>query len=385
MPATAQPETSFSPDELRTIQSLSLAALPAAPSDPTNAVIDDPAAMALGATLFFDMRMSKNGKVACSTCHQIGKDFQDGLPLGKGIGTMNRRTQPLAGVAWQSSFFWDGRKDSLWSQALAPLEKPEEHGLTRTWIAHFMAANFRERYERIFGPLPDLDGLPPDAGPLGSDEQFLAWADDMDAKQREAVNRVFANVGKAIAAFERTLNPPETRFDRFAKALRNGETPDDGARLTDQQIAGLKLFIGRGNCIACHNGPRFTDGRFHNTGVPPRPDVAEDLGAMIGEILASEDEFSCRGIYVDAPATDCAPTVTAARPDWAMAFKTPSLRGVAERPPYMHAGQFQTLDDVLNHYSTAAPAALGMSKLRPLDLDRQDKNALIVFLESISE
>ena len=68
-----------------------------------------------------------------------------------------------------------------------------------------------------------------------------------------------------------------------------------------------------------------------------------------------------------------------------MAFKTPSLRGVAERPPYMHAGQFQTLDDVLNHYSTAAPAALGMSKLRPLDLDRQDKNALIVFLESISE
>ena len=100
-----------------------MAKLPPDPRTHQARLRGNPAAMALGATLFFDMRMSKNGAVACSTCHQIGRQFQDGIPLGKGIATMNRRTQPLAGVAWQRWFFWDGRKDSLWSQAFAAAGK----------------------------------------------------------------------------------------------------------------------------------------------------------------------------------------------------------------------------------------------------------------------
>lgn len=375
----------FTASERYQIEALSLAKLPPLPRDPTNEVEGDPAAMALGATLFFDMRMSKNGAVACSTCHQIGRQFQDGLPLGKGIATINRRTQPLTGVAWQRWFFWDGRKDSLWSQALAPLEKPQEHGLNRTWYAHFMARNFKERYERIFEPMPDLSRVPPNAGPFNSDEARDAWG-AMSEPDREAVDRVFVNIGKAIAAFETSIDFPETRFDRFAKAIAEGRRPEGDAALSDDEIAGLKLFIGRGNCDFCHAGPRFTDDGFHNTGVPAVPTLPIDRGRRDGFIQLFADQFSCRGKFNAAPPRYCpsqdAFTMTGRQVE--RAFKTPSLRGVAARPPYMHAGQFKTLERVLEHYSAAPAAESGKSEVAPLDLSADEKAALVAFLTTLS-
>jgi len=387
--AGAQAQTSlaaqFSPAELHQIEALSLAKLPPRPRDPTNQVEDSPAAMALGATLFFDMRMSKNGAVACSTCHQIGRQFQDGIPLGKGVATMNRRTQPLAGVAWQRWFFWDGRKDSLWSQALGPLEKPQEHGLNRTWYAHFMADNFKERYERIFGPMPDLSRVPANAGPFNSDENRQAWG-EMNQKDRDAVNTIFVNIGKAIAAFETSIDFPETRFDRFTKALVAGLEPEGDDAFSDEEIAGLKLFVGRGNCDFCHAGPRFTDDGFHNTGVPADPSLPIDRGRRDGFVQLFADEFNCRGKFNAAPARYCPPqsdfTMTGREVE--RAFKTPSLRGVAARPPYMHAGQFETLERVVDHYSAAPQAESGKSEVAPLNLSAEDKAALIAFLKTLS-
>ena len=218
---------SFSDAERATIASMSLAALPPLPADPTNKYADDPAAAALGATLFFDQRMSIDGVVACGTCHLIDRQFQDDLPRGRGVGVTNRRTMPLAGVAWGPWFFWDGRRDSLWAQALTPLEDQREHAATRAFYAHFVAENFNERYQRIFGPLPDLSSVPRHAGPFGRDAEKAAWA-SMSPEQQDGVNRVFANLGKAIAAFERSIVPEETRFDRFAKAMAAGEKPDRG-------------------------------------------------------------------------------------------------------------------------------------------------------------
>jgi cytochrome c peroxidase len=223
--ATGCQPTSFTDAEKEMIASLALAALPPLPGDPTNKVADDPAAAAFGATLFFDARLSRDGTVSCSTCHLIDRQFQDDLPLAKGIGTTNRRTMPLAGVAWSPWFFWDGRRDSLWAQALVPMENPVEHGGNRTGFVHFIAANFRERYERIFAPLPDLSGLPKNAGPFGNDAEKAAWHAMTDA-QREDIDRVFSNLGKAIAAFERSIVPEETRFDRFAAALQTGKRPE---------------------------------------------------------------------------------------------------------------------------------------------------------------
>lgn len=375
----------FTPSELYQIEALSLAKLPPRPRDPTNEVEDSPAAMALGATLFFDMRMSANGAVACSTCHQIGRQFQDGIPLGRGISTMNRRTQPLAGVAWQRWFFWDGRKDSLWSQALGPLEKPQEHGLNRTWYAHYMADNFEERYERIFGPIPDLSNVPANAGPFNSDENRQAWG-AMSQEDRDAVNRIFVNIGKAIAAFETSIDFPETRFDRFAKALAEGREAEGDAAFSGAEIAGLKLFVGRGNCDFCHAGPRFTDDGFHNTGVPVDPSLPVDRGRRDGFVQLFADEFSCRGKFNAAPPRYCPPqdmfTMTGREVE--RAFKTPSLRGVAARAPYMHSGQFESLERVVDHYSSAPQAESGRSEVAPLSLNDEDKAALIAFLETLS-
>jgi cytochrome c peroxidase len=374
----------FSPSELHQIEALSLANLSPRPRDPTNEVEDSPAAMALGATLFFDMRMSKNGAVACSTCHQIGRQFQDGIPLGKGVSIMNRRTQPLAGVAWQRWFFWDGRKDSLWSQALGPLEKPQEHGLNRTWYAHFMADNFKERYERIFGPMPDLSRVPANAGPFNSDKDRQAWR-AMRQQDRDAVDRIFVNIGKAIAAFETSIDFPETRFDRFAKALVRAREPEGDAAFSEEEIAGLKLFVGRGNCDFCHAGPRFTDDGFHNTGVPAVPSLPLDRGRRDGFVQLFADEFSCRGKFNAAPPRYCPPEseFTMTGPEVERAFKTPSLRGAAARPPYMHSGQFESLERVLQHYSSAPEAESGKSEVAPLNLNAAEKAALIAFLRTL--
>ena len=122
---------------------MSLAALEPLPRDPTNRVADDPRAADLGRRLFFDTRLSSNGRVACSTCHQPDRAFQDGIALAAGVGTTARRTMPIAGMARSPFLFWDGRKDSLWAQALGPLESPVEHGGTRAQYAHVVADALR--------------------------------------------------------------------------------------------------------------------------------------------------------------------------------------------------------------------------------------------------
>ena len=107
---------------------LSLGALEALPPDPSNRWAEDERAADLGHRLFFDARLSANGRVSCATCHDPDRDFQDGVPLAKGVGTTERRTMPVAATAYSPFLFWDGRKDSQWAQALGPLESPVEHG-----------------------------------------------------------------------------------------------------------------------------------------------------------------------------------------------------------------------------------------------------------------
>ena len=135
------------------LKSMSLSSLEPLAPDPSNKFGDDPRAAALGEALFFDTRLSGNGKVSCATCHVPGKDFQDGTPLGHGVGTTGRRTMPIAGTAHNAWFFWDGRASSQWEQALGPLESAVEHGGTRTEYAHVIAEHYRGAYEATFGSL----------------------------------------------------------------------------------------------------------------------------------------------------------------------------------------------------------------------------------------
>ncbi|WP_269929814.1 cytochrome-c peroxidase [Aminobacter sp. HY435] len=376
----------FTEAEKRTIASMSLSALAPLPLDPTNRFADDPGAAALGATLFFDTGMSRDGNVACGTCHKIDRQFQDDLPRGVGVGETNRRTMPLAGVARDPFLFWDGRRDSLWSQALAPLENPLEHAGNRAAYVHYLKRRFGERYERIFRPLPDLTGVPANAGPFGTPAEQAAWAALSDT-QRDGVNMAFADIGKAIAAFERALVHPPTRFDRFADALAKGAAPAGDAALSEEEQAGLRLFIGRANCSTCHTGPRFTDNHFHNTGVPPVAGLPADRGriAVVEEVLA--DPFNCFGKLRDGGEEACGELrfMQKSAPELVRAYKTPSLRGVADRAPFMHAGQFATLEKVLDHYVGAPASVEGETEIHPVALSERERGALVAFLKTLSE
>src|SRR5687767_1180349 len=164
----------WSEEDVAQLSSMSLRELGPSPADPTNRVADDPRAAALGRKLFFDPRLSANGRVSCATCHIPEREFQDGIPLAKGVAVTNRRTMPIAGMAHSPFLFWDGRKDSLWAQALGPLESPVEHGGTREQYAQVVAAHYRADYQAIFGAMPALS-------------------------TRDEATSVFVNMGKAIA------------------------------------------------------------------------------------------------------------------------------------------------------------------------------------------
>ena len=371
--------TSVELDERR---SMSLTALEALPSDPTNAVADDSRAADLGRRLFFDTRLSSNGRVACTTCHQPDRGFQDGIALATGVGTTARRTMPIAGMARSPFLFWDGRKDSLWAQALGPLESAVEHGGTRAQYAHAVADHYRGEYEAVFGPLPDLSAFPPSAAPTGNESATAAWIALSEA-QRDAVTRVFVNIGKAIAADERGIEFGASRFDNYVAAATIGQS---GQRiLTDDEVAGLRLFIGRANCTQCHNGALFTSNEFHNTGVPPRLGLAMDHGRLTGAAAVLRDEFNCRSRWSDARER-CSELLFIVTGEHTLdrAYKVPSLRNVAERAPYMHAGQFATLSEVLDHYNRAPAAATGHTDLRPLRLKPIELRQLEAFLRTLS-
>jgi cytochrome c peroxidase len=354
---------SWSRDELAVLASLSLRRLPPVPVDASNAVERLPAAIELGRRLFGDARFSANGAVSCATCHDPQKQFQDGLPVGRGVGTGARRAMPIVGAGYSPWLFWDGRKDSLWAQALGPLEDAVEHGGNRTRYAHLIAANYRKEFEAVFGAMPTLDGLPRDAGPNGAAAEKAAWA-AMDARRRDDVSRVFANMGKAIAAYEKSLQHERSRLDRYVDAVTAGRSADPGV-LQPDEIKGLRLFVGKAQCVTCHNGPLLTDQQFHNTGVPPREPTRPDRGRADATAKVRSDEFNCLGRFSDAQPRQCQELRFMVEDDPASvgAFKTPGLRGVAQRAPYMHAGQLATLEQVVQHYVAAPHAAVGHSEL----------------------
>jgi cytochrome c peroxidase len=145
----------WSEEERRLIASLSLDSLPPLPSDPSNLVADEPAAAEFGHRLYFDTRLSSNGQVACATCHKPELMFTDGLALAVGVGIGPMHTPSLVGLSYSPWFYWDGRKDSQWAQALAPLEAKHEHATDRVQLLHLISSDtvYRDMYENVFGPL----------------------------------------------------------------------------------------------------------------------------------------------------------------------------------------------------------------------------------------
>jgi len=372
-------------EERATLRSMWIGSAGAPPADPSNRYANDARAAALGRRLFFDSSLSANGKVACATCHLPKREFQDGLPLGRGVGVTGRRTMTIVGTAYSPWFFWDGRSDSQWSQALGPLESAVEHGGTRALYARVIRQQYRRQYEQLFGPLPSLSSVPSSAGPNGTVAERDAWAALSDAT-RDSITRVFVNIGKSIAAFERGIQYGPSRFDRYVARIVDASPSNvkpAASQLSPTEVAGLRVFLGSGRCIRCHTGPMLTDNQFHNVGVVDRANP--DSGRAIGVRQAIASEFNCLGPFSDAKPSECGELTFVAKDgvELVQAFRTPSLRNIGRRPPYGHAGQFSTLSAVLDHYNRAPRASAGRSELEPLRLSATELRQLEAFLRTL--
>ena len=389
-------EPTFSPDEVARI--LEHSPLPAPPPDPTNAVYEEPAAARLGQALFFDKRLSGTGETSCATCHEPERSWTDGKKTASAASVLSRNTPAIWNVAYNRWFFWDGRKDTLWSQALTPLEDPREHAGNRLQYVHFVLEDpdYRRAYTEVFGEPPDLSDpirFPREGRPVPGDPDHphrLNWT-SMTARDRETTNRVFSNLGKAIAAYERQIVSRSAPFDHFVEGLREGDAEKQAA-IPDAAKRGLALFLGKGRCFLCHTGPNFTDLEFHNDRVPGgEGEGALDMGRFLGVIQVREDEFNGIGLYSDDPTGPARDKVAflVRNVHSRGELKTPTLRNVARTAPYMHNGQFETLADVVRFYSKlegALPVHKGAERLLvPVNLSEAEELDLIAFLESLTD
>jgi len=362
------------------------------PEDATNRFSDDVAAARLGEKLFFDPGLSGDGNSSCATCHDPEKHFTDGKTHPRGFNRIPRDTPTLLDVSRHRWWGWDGRWDSLWMQALAPIEAEEEMKGDRLLVLRHIAATepLRAQYQQLFGSLPDLAGLPERAYRGGfSTESWQA----ISSSRRLEVDRAFANVGKAIASFERSLPAPSTPFDRYLDALAR-EDLEDAKKYPISARRGFHWFLSEGNCISCHGGPLLSDGEFHDTGILSSGSTARDAGRYGGVQELRAGPFRSSGHFSDAPKGATARRTDSLRRDASLwgAFRTPSLRYLVGTEPYFHDGGMKDLRAVIRFYSWregARPVGAGHSHqgetlLKAFTLTRQEEDDLIHFLESLS-
>lgn len=417
-------EPDFTPQEWAALQALAPDPLPHAPPDPSNDWADDPLAAAFGHRLFFTPVFAGQlldgdqngtgtslgnkgdvGKVACTSCHVPEDAFTDTRSPSKqislGAGWGKRRAPSLLDIGQAGVLMWDGRHDTMYNQVFGPFESPVEMNSSRLFVAQQVFALFREEYEAIFGPMPPMDdtsrfpalsaeltGCTPLDGqaPMVCDGEIHgspgdgAEFDGMTEEDQDAVTRVVVNVGKAIGAYERLLECGAGRFDAWIHG-------DDDA-VTASEKRGAKLFIGAGNCVSCHSGPFMSDQQFHNVGLVPTIVAssfidADDRGAILGLAAALEDPLNVAGVFSDG---DDGRLPAKVGPEHDGAFRTPTLRCVAQRPSFFHTGQALGLAPVVAFFDRGGdPPGLypGVSEIEPLGLTAQERDDLVAFLRTL--
>ena len=290
---------------------------PQAARDAANPASGRPAGIALGETLFFSPRLSPTG-LRCASCHEPWRHFADGRAVAQGVASGSRNTPSLLDAARHRHFGWDGARDALWLQSLRPLRDAGEMPATDAQVAALLRgdAALAARYAVVFGAAP------------GTDEA-----------------RVTRDVGLALAAYVETLASPRTPFDDWRDRLaRSGDASASDA-FPAAARRGLRLFVGRAGCVACHAGPSLGDDAFHASLVHSRgPDRAPDPG-------------------------HAGPVATA--------FRTPGLRDVAATAPYFHDGSAARLGDAIQPHATDAGAV-------PPALTRAERDDLDAFLRTLS-
>jgi cytochrome c peroxidase len=293
-----------------------LGVLPPAPVPPDNPQTAEK--IRLGKQLYFDARLSKDNTISCATCHSPTMGWSDAGPTSTGINRQKggRRSPPSSNAAYNPLQFWDGRASTLEEQAKGPIQNPVEMGNSHEAVVQMLRATpgYVDEFKAAFG------------------------TSEITIDQ----------VAQAIAAFERTIVTTDSPFDRYALG--------DHQALTELEKRGLEIYNGKGHCSCCHWGPAFSDGRFHNLGVPSTDPAKPDLG---------RSEISERAADTGA-------------------FKTPTMRDVGLRPPYLHTGAENTLEDVIVFYNKGG----GLQDrnldpmMVPLGLSRSEITALVAFLRT---
>jgi len=275
----------------------------------------------LGKKLFFDPRLSGDGNMSCSTCHNPMLGWSDGLPTARGTKSkvLDRASPVITNTAFNAVQMWDGRKRSLEDQAMGPMEATVEMNMDIGKLFKWLKSS--QGYKIAFEKAYPGEGI----------------------SQK--------TVSKAIASFERTIVSNNSPFDHWIKG--------DKKAMTAQQVKGFEIFLDekRGNCAACHSAPNFVDNGFHNIGLASYSNQKPDLGR-----------------YNQLPL-----------PVAKGAFKTPTLRDVELSAPYFHDGSAATLMDVMQTYADHGYAEGNISsEVKKTKLSDQDMQDLVAFMLALT-
>lgn len=330
--------------------------------DKSNKVSANSDAIELGKMLFSDPVLSRNGEMSCRSCHNPDTGFSDAQPRAFGKTRLDRNTPSLMNLRTQRWFGWAGSSDNIWAQTIAPILHKDEMGHTpQSLKASIQTSEYSVAYEGLFGPI------------IAQDTEI-----------------VLVNISKALAAYQETLVTGETSFDRFRNALEDGDLKEAGKYPVSAQ-RGLKLFLGRGNCAFCHSGPAFTNGEFHDAGVPYFVTKTRvDEGRYGGLKTLKNSPYTLAGQYTDDPEKTGAWAVNQVRfqhSDFGT-FRVPGLRGASRSEPFMHDGSLEDLEAVVTHYDNINMERLhvdGEAILQPLGLSDVEKDDLVMFLKSLSD
>lgn len=355
------------------------------PTDKSNKYSQKSKAKAFGKRLFFEKKLSKNGKIACASCHQKAKNWTDGRTVAQGLKQGTKNTPSLWNISFNRWFFWDGRADSPWAQALQPMENPAEMGSSRLAILHTIRQDetlhqlYQTTFDSNLDELKDTVRFPSFGSPAIADTLSNPWL-GMIKEDQQLINQHFVNIGKAIAAFEETILSSATTFDEFVYPP-SWMTHEERETYPEEAIAGLKLFIGKAGCVNCHSGALFTNFEFHNI----RLDHL-DGGRYDGIRKLVSSEFNKNGDHSDDSSESRIEYLKLVKRNWGE-FKVPSLRKVSLTAPYMHDGRFPSLEAVINYYSELQGAIpdkhVNETLIRPLNLAEEEKKALVAFLKTL--
>ncbi len=354
-------EVLLSEDEIE--QTLSFGPWPPSfQSDPSNGVSNDARAIKLGGSLFNDPVLSFDGAFSCASCHDPEQAFTTPEARAIGRGLLDRNSPSLRNLAGLRWYGWGGKSDNLWAASLHPIIEEQEMAHSPESLKTAISESaYIDDFEAIFGVI-----------------------------RNQGPELVLVNTAKALSAYLETLVADRTQFDDFRDALERRDFPA-AANYPEAAQRGLQLFLGRGNCVFCHNGPRFSNNEFHDAGVPYFLNETEvDEGRFGGLNFLLSSPYTLAGNWSDDPDKQGAWAVRNVRRSHSDfgTFRTPSLRGVAETAPYMHDGSLNDLNAVIRHYSSIDTERLHADSeaiLSQLNLSEQEIADLVAFLVTLSK